>query len=179
MAANSAAKGYARRSRRFRLLRHLGSSRDNARMSTRILLVTHAPLAQALRACALHVFADSAAEVLALDIEADESPEASLARARRLLGEGDAPVLVLTDVLGATPCNVAQRLVAGRAARLVAGVNLPMLLRAIGYRHESLEAVAARAVVGGAQGVMAVVATPLQNQNPRSLHDQDHHHHQQ
>lgn len=137
-------------------------------MSTRILLVTHAPLAQALRACALHVFADSAADVLALDIEADESPEASLARARQLLGEGGAPVLVLTDVVGATPCNVAQRLVAGRSARLVAGVNLPMLLRAICYRHEALEAVAARAVVGGTQGVTAVDAAPVQNQKPDS-----------
>lgn len=138
-------------------------------MSTRILLLTHAPLAHALRACALHVFADSAADVQALDIDADDSPEASLQRARQLLGEGDAPVLVLTDVLGATPCNVAQRLVAGRPARLVAGVNLPMLLRAISYRHEALEAVAARALVGGAQGVVAVEAAALPNQNLRSI----------
>lgn len=148
-------------------------------MNTRILLITHAPLAQALRACALHVFADSADELLALDIPADESPEASLANAHALLGDSAVPVLVLTDVFGATPCNVAQRLVAGRAAQLVAGVNLPMLLRAVSYRHESLEAVAARAIVGGAQGVMAVGAAPLQNQNSRSFHDQDHHHHQQ
>jgi len=148
-------------------------------MNTRILLVTHAPLAQALRACAIHVFADSADDVLALDIAADASPETSLASATALLGEGAAPVLVLTDVFGATPCNVAQRLVAGRAAQLVAGVNLPMLLRAVSYRHETLEAVAARAVVGGTQGVMAVAAAPLQNQSPRSIHDQDHHHHQQ
>lgn len=137
-------------------------------MNTRILLITHAPLAQALRACALHVFADSAADVLALDVLADESPEASLARARALLGEGDEPVLVLTDVLGATPCNVAQRLVTGRAAQLVAGVNLPMLLRAVCYRHETLEAVTARAVAGGIQGVVAVGAAPLQNQDPCS-----------
>lgn len=150
-----------------------------AGMTTRILLLTHAPLAQALRACALHVFADSAADLLALDVEADESPEATLTRAQALLDESAAPVLVLTDVFGATPCNVAQRLVAGRAAQLVAGVNLPMLLRAVSYRHESLEAVAARAVVGGTQGVMAVGAAPLQNQNIRSIHDQDHHHHQQ
>ncbi len=137
-------------------------------MNTRILLITHAPLAQALRACALHVFADSAADVLALDVPADERPEASLARARALLGEGGEPVLVLTDVLGATPCNVAQRLVADRAAQLVAGVNLPMLLRAVCYRHETLEAVTARAVAGGIQGVVAVGAAPLQNQNPCS-----------
>ncbi len=150
-----------------------------AGMTTRILLITHAPLAQALRACALHVFADSAADVMALDVEADESPEATLARAQALLGESDMPVLLLTDLFGATPCNVAQRLVPGRAAQLVAGVNLPMLLRAVSYRHESLEAVAARAVVGGTQGVMAVGAAPLQNQNFRPIHDQDHHHHQQ
>lgn len=137
-------------------------------MNTRILLITHAPLAQALRACALHVFADSADYVLALDVPADESPEVSLARARALLGEGAEPVLVLTDVLGATPCNVAQRLVAGRTAQLVAGVNLPMLLRAVCYRGETLETVAARAVAGGTQGVVIVGAAPLQNHNPCS-----------
>lgn len=148
-------------------------------MNTRILLITHAPLAQALRDCALHVFADCGDDVLALDIAADESPEDSLARARALLGDGAEPVLVLADLFGATPCNVAQRLVAGRAAQLVAGVNLPMLLRAVSYRHEALDAVAARAVTGGIQGVMAVASAPLQNQNSRSFHDQDYHHHQQ
>ena len=148
-------------------------------MNTRILLITHAPLAQALRDCALHVFADSADDVLTIDVGADESPDDTLARARALLGTSGSPVLVLTDVFGATPCNVAQRLVAGRAAQLVAGVTLPMLLRAVSYRHETLDAVAARAVVGGIQGVMAVAAAPLQNQNFRSFHDQDHHHHQQ
>lgn len=148
-------------------------------MNTRILLITHAPLAQALRDCALHVFADSADDVLTIDVSADESPDDTLARASALLGTSGSPVLVLTDVFGATPCNVAQRLVAGRAAQLVAGVNLPMLLRAVSYRHETLDAVAARAVVGGIQGVMAVAAAPLQNQNFRSFHDQDHHHHQQ
>ncbi len=132
-------------------------------MNTRIFLITHAPLAQALRACALHVFADSAADVLALDVLADETPETTLARACALLGEDSAPVLVLTDLFGATPCNVAQRLVAGRAAQLVAGVNLPMLLRAVCYRHEALAVVAARAIAGGSQGVMSVDAAPLQN----------------
>lgn len=135
-------------------------------MNTRILLLTHAPLAQALRACALHVFADSAADVLALDIEADESPEASLAQAGALLGASDSPVLVLTDVFGATPCNVAQRLVAGRPARLLAGVNLPMLLRAICYRHEALETLAARALAGGAQGVVAVAGPSATEPEP-------------
>jgi len=131
-------------------------------MSTRILLITHAPLAQALRACAVHVLDEGAADVLALDVGAQESPEASLQRAHALLATrgtcaSQVPVLVLSDLPGATPCNVAQRLVAQLpAAALVAGVNLPMLLRAINYRHEALPAVAERAAAGGRQAIAQI-----------------------
>ena len=150
-------------------------------MTTRILLLTHAPLAHALRECALHVFADSADDLLALDVPAQEPPETTLARAQELLsahGGLNLPTLVLTDLFGATPCNVAQRLVAPLPARLVAGVNLPMLLRSIGYRHEALDALVARAMVGGSQGVMQVGSSTPQNQGARPSNDQDRHHHQ-
>ena len=101
-------------------------------MNTLIFLIAHAPLAHALRECALHVFADCGDDVRALDVRADAAPEQTLERARALLEDcAERPVLVLTDLFGATPCNMAQRLVEGRAgARLVTGVNLPMLLRA-------------------------------------------------
>ncbi|CAM3535990.1 PTS sugar transporter subunit IIA [Paracidovorax anthurii] len=150
-------------------------------MSTRILLIAHAPLAHALRACALHVFPDSADDILALDVHPNAPPEDTLAAARILLSaeRGDGATLVLTDVFGATPCNVAQRLVDGERSRLVTGVNLPMLLRTVSYRHEPLDALVARAVVGGTQGVMQVAATAPQNQIRRSHHDQDEYHHQQ
>lgn len=151
-------------------------------MTTRILLLTHAPLAHALRECALHVFAERADDLLALDVPAQEPPEVTLARAQELLqahGGLAQPTLVLTDLFGATPCNVAQRLAAQLPARLLTGVNLPMLLRAIGYRHEPLEALAERAMVGGSQGVMRVGDSTPQNQNPRPSHDQDQYHHQQ
>lgn len=153
-------------------------------MTTRILLFTHAPLAHALRECALHVFADSAEDVLALDVPAQEPPEATLMRAEQLLEDHGGLValttLVLTDLFGATPCNVAQRLVAQLpAGRLVAGVNLPMLLRSIGYRHEALEAVAERALAGGSHGVMQVGVNTPQNQSPRPSNDQDPYNHQQ
>ena len=149
-------------------------------MSTRILLIAHAPLAHALRECALHVFADCGADVAALDVPPDASPEDSLAQARTLLGQlGDHSTLVLTDLFGATPCNVAQRLVEGVGARLVTGVNLPMLLRAVSYRAEPLDAVVARAVVGGTQGVMQVAISAPQNQIRRNSHDQDPYDHQQ
>ena len=124
-------------------------------MNTRILIIAHAPLAHALHECALHVLADSASDVLTLDVQPDAPPDATLSVARHLLyPDSERPTLVLTDVLGATPCNVAQRLVQGRNARLVTGVNLPMLLRAICYSAEPLDALTERALVGGAQGVM-------------------------
>ena len=81
-------------------------------------------------------------------------------------------------MFGATPCNVAQKLVDGLNTRLIAGVNLPMLMRAITYRNEPLDALVARALSGGTQGVMQVAVTAPQNQL-RKIHDQNHHDHQQ
>jgi PTS system mannose-specific IIA component len=126
-------------------------------MSTRILLIAHAPLASALRDCALHVFPDCAHAVIAVDVLPNASPEESLQAAQLLLGTLlNQDTLVLTDVFGATPSNVAKRLVSGMQSRLVAGVNLPMLLRTVCYRHEALEVLTQRALSGGAQGVMQV-----------------------
>ena len=127
-------------------------------MKTCFLLIAHAPLASALRECALHVFPDCAHDILALDVQADHAPEDSLATAQQLLSQhGSAPVLVLSDMLGATPCNVAQRLIDGTRTRLVVGMNLPMVLRAISYRAEPLDTLVMRALTGASQAVMQVL----------------------
>ena len=144
-----------------------------------ILIIAHAPLASALRDCALHVFPDCAAGVLALDVLANDAPEHSLQQAyNAMTALATQEVLLLSDVFGATPCNVAQQLGDGSRTRLVAGVNLPMLLRSVCYRHESLEALAARAQAGGTQGVMPVGSTAPQNQTG-TRHASSHHDHQQ
>ena len=142
-----------------------------------ILIIAHAPLAHALRQCALHVFPDCGTALAAIDVQPNLPPEETLAmariamdqlcRAREIRG-----VLVLTDIFGATPSNVAQKLVDGVKSRLITGVNLPMLLRSVSYRNEPLEALVSRAVVGGTQGVMQVAITAPQNQARRN-HDQD------
>jgi PTS system mannose-specific IIA component len=148
-------------------------------MTNGILIIAHAPLASALRQCVVHVFPDGADAVGVFDVQPNVPPEESLAGARQALALLKASqVLVLTDVFGATPCNVAQKLVDGVGVKLVAGVNLPMLLRAVTYRHEPLESLVARALAGGAQGVMSVAVTAPQNQ-PRRTNDQDKHDHQQ
>ena len=144
-----------------------------------IFIIAHAPLASAFRQCVLHVFPDNAAGVAALDVQANMPPEETLAQARIMLQQlGTSHALVLVDVFGATPCNVAQKLVDGVHSKLITGINLPMLLRTVSYRHESLDALVARALVGGAQGVMQVAITAPQNQLRRN-HDQDQHEHQQ
>ncbi|WP_353134559.1 PTS fructose transporter subunit IIA [Limnohabitans sp.] len=135
-------------------------------MSNRILIIAHAPLAKALRDCAMHVYAECAADVIALDVLPDAQPEDTLALAISAAGSAlDEGLLVLTDIFGATPANVAQKLVTGSHAKLIAGVNLPMLFRSVCYRHEPLDALAARALAGGTQGVMQVAITATQNQD--------------
>ena len=141
-----------------------------------ILIVAHAPLASALRDCALHVFPECAEGVQALDIAPNASPEESLVLAKAALAQlNTTEVLLLSDVFGATPSNVAQKLNDGIDTRLLAGVNLPMLLRSVCYRHETLDALAARAQAGGSQGIMPVGSTAPQNQsgprNASSHHD--------
>ena len=148
-------------------------------MNTGILIVAHSPLASALRQCVLHVFPDSADVVAAYDMDADATLDEGLAGARVAMAQLAEPrMLVLTDVFGATPCNVAQRLVDGVRSRLIAGVSLPMLLRAVTYRRESLDVLVARAMAGGTQGVMQVATTAPQNQG-RKKNDQDPDDHQQ
>ena len=145
-----------------------------------ILLIAHAPLAHALRQCALHVFPDVGDVISALDVQPNVPPDESLAAARIALANSGSPrTLILTDVFGATPCNVARRLTDGHNVRLIAGVNLPMLLRALSYRGEALEAMVQRALAGGEQGVMQVAHSAPQNQPQRSHDDQDHHDHPQ
>lgn len=148
-------------------------------MNNGIFIIAHAPLASALRQCVLHVFPDAAPALAVFDVQPNMPSDETLAAAQLTLTLLDSPqTLVLTDLFGATPCNVAQKLVDGVNSRLIAGVNLPMLMRAVTYRHEPLDAWVARVLAGGTQGVMQVAVTAPQNQK-RHIHDQSNHDYQQ
>ena len=148
-------------------------------MNNGIFIIAHAPLASALRQCVLHVFPDASTYVSVLDVQPNTPAEESLAAARMSMDILNSErTLVLTDMFGATPCNVANKLIDGVNSRLVAGVNLPMLLRAVTYRHESMDALVARVLAGGTQGVMQVAVAAPQNQQ-RKANDKNHHDHQQ
>jgi PTS system mannose-specific IIA component len=144
---------------------------------SQLLIVAHAPLASALQAVGAHAFPQCAATVQALDVRPDEDLDALEARLRAMMGAGES--LVLCDALGATPCNVAQRAAYGLRARVVTGVSVPMLWRALCYAGEPLDAWAARAVAGGTHGVLQVAGTRPQNQFHRGHGDASLHHHDQ
>jgi len=146
-----------------------------------LFIIAHAPLASALRAAARHVFPELVDALAAYDVR-PEAGEAQTEReaAQTLAALGDGPVLVLADVFGATPCNIAARLTEGRDARVVVGVNVPMLWRAITYRERPLDELQALALAGARMGVMQVAESRPQNQGrkPRSDDQADGHDHQ-
>ena len=134
-----------------------------------LLIIAHAPLATSLKAVAEHAYPDCAAQLAVLDVHPEAPIEEVEAEARRLLETVRRPdVLVLTDVFGATPCNIAQRLADGVQVKVVAGVNVPMLWRTLCYVDESLDALLARAVAGATQGVMQVATSRPQNQTVKA-----------
>ena len=93
---------------------------------------------------------------------------------------GSTEALVFTDVFGATPCNAARRIGERAGVRVVAGVNVPALWRAVGHRHEPVDRVAELAVSGGQQGLMHVSVTRPQYQSTKhNPDDSQHDHHQQ
>jgi PTS system ascorbate-specific IIA component len=121
-----------------------------------VLVITHGAIGEALLSSAEQILGAKQARTAALGVSRNDDPDAVLERARALaarLDEG-AGVLVLTDMFGATPCNVAARLLADGRIEGVAGVSLPMLVRVLSGRNGSLPAAVQRALSGGAEGVV-------------------------
>jgi PTS system ascorbate-specific IIA component len=146
-----------------------------------LVIIAHRPIASALAEGASHVYAcapeKAESQVRVLDVVPDCDVPATVERARRLVAEVDSGegVLVLVDAYGATPGNVATRLVDPGHVAVVAGVNLPMLLRALCYRAGTLAATVDKAIAGGTQGVVQVAPTPpLQVQSPTQRASQGH-----
>ena len=146
----------------------------------RLLLIAHSPLASALAEVARHTFPECASLLRALDVPPDMPPQDVQAKALAMLSDAT-ETLILTDVFGATPCNVAQRLADGVRVRVVTGVNVPMLWRTLCYAGEPLDALVNRALVGATQGIMqAGGARPQQQSRQAGPEDEeDHRHHQQ
>ena len=125
-------------------------------MTVGVLLLTHEGMGDALVETARHILGRVALKVDAFSIPPGSDIDLALtgAAARvRALDAGDG-VLVLTDVYGATPSNVAERLAPlGLHVQRVSGLNLPMLLRVLNYTEKSLAELAQTAEHGGRGGI--------------------------
>ncbi|WP_233862068.1 PTS sugar transporter subunit IIA [Paraburkholderia adhaesiva] len=123
-----------------------------------ILIIAHAPLATALRECIAHIYGGCPARIGALDVLPDSDPaevvQQANAEVERLREENGA--LVLTDMFGATPSNIAARLATLPQVRVLAGVNLPMLVRAVCYRATPLDMLVEKALTGAGNGVQLI-----------------------
>lgn len=121
-----------------------------------LLLITHDTLGESLIQCACHVLNKRPGQLLQLGVAAGDDPADLLPLARKMLelvdsGEG---VLIITDIYGASPSNLAAKLLETGRIEGLAGANLPMLLRAINYRDKGMETLLSRATGGGRDGVL-------------------------
>jgi PTS system mannose-specific IIA component len=121
-----------------------------------ILIVAHGTLGESLIHCASHVMGERPPQLRQIGVSVHDDPSHLLPQALELVREldrGDG-VLVLSDIYGATPCNLVGKLLKPGRVEGIAGVNLPMLVRALAYRNEPLEVLVEKAVAGGCGGVI-------------------------
>ena len=123
-----------------------------------ILLLTHAPLGQAFIAAVAHVFRGPTERFEAIDVNADQDLLEVNALARQAIARLDdgTGVLVITDIKGGTPANCCNKLADAGRVEVIAGISLPMLLRAITYRRDSLDVVVEMALAGAQSGAVRV-----------------------
>ncbi|HYY16696.1 MAG TPA: PTS fructose transporter subunit IIA [Gammaproteobacteria bacterium] len=122
-----------------------------------MLIISHEEIGRALIQTVIQTLGSSPLPVEILSVPKECYPEALAEHARKAAAslDHDAGVLVLTDMYGATPSNIALRLT-GAKVRIVTGLNLPMLMRVLNYSQLGLDQLAEKAVSGGREGVFLV-----------------------
>ena len=123
-----------------------------------ILIVAHDRLGESLIDAVTHVLGARPSQFDVFPVAATDDPLALLPKARAAVaaldtGEG---VAILSDIYGATPCNLAAKLADAGHVEVIAGVSLPMLVRAFTYRSRGLDMLVKKAVSGGCEGVLHV-----------------------
>jgi mannose PTS system EIIA component len=141
-----------------------------ARLATHmigILIITHGTLAESLIHCASHMLNKRPPRLRQLGVTAQDDLLLMVPQARAMVKELDSGdgVLILTDMYGGSPSNIAAKLVVPGKVEAVAGLNLPMLVRALTYRDGTLATIVNKAVSGGCEGVMRVPAALAAVQN--------------
>lgn len=124
-------------------------------VTTSILMITHDGLGQVLIDLSRAIVNPLPTKVEAMQVPFSSATEAMYQRAKKRCDEMEKAggILILTDLYGSTPGNIATRLYAENRRHVVTGLNLPMLLRALNYCTDNVADLAARAVAGGCDGI--------------------------
>ena len=128
-----------------------------------ILIIAHGNLGDSLIGCMTHVLGKKPDGIAAIQDAGTDSPRELLPSAQRMvaaLDEGDG-VLIITDIFGASPSNLACKLLVPGRIEAITGANVPMLVRAITYRGRGMETLLKRVVSGGCEGVFHIAADPI------------------
>jgi PTS system ascorbate-specific IIA component len=128
-------------------------------MRVNILIITHNLIGQELIATATSILGNNALAIHSLSIPANLEPEqigsyADTIRNSIVQLNSAQGVLILTDVYGATPNNLARYFAASLKAEVVSGINLPMLLRILNYNGQQLDQLVTTAVEGAIKGII-------------------------
>lgn len=121
-----------------------------------ILVVAHNTLGDSLVDCVKHVLGSVPGNLKVLSVYATDDPQQKLAEGHELIQQLDegSGVLILADIFGATPSNLARQLCHAEHVMGVAGVNLPMLLRVVCYPNKSMPELAQIALDGGRECIV-------------------------
>ncbi len=133
-------------------------------MTVGVLLITHPGIGSGMLHIATRIIGKSTLPIKCLDVPPDAALDAVRERAVSMLKVLDrgAGVLVLTDLYGATPHNIAREVAcAGKSTTVLSGLNLPMLLRVFNYPEDDLDTLASKAAEGGTRGIMTCPMTPV------------------
>ena len=128
-----------------------------------ILIIAHGNLGDSLIQCMTHLLGKKPAGITAMQVTGTDDARSLLPSAQRLVAavdEGDG-VLIITDIFGSTPSNIACKLLVPGRVEGVAGANVPMLVRAVTYRTRGMETLLKRVVSGGCEGVFHIDADPV------------------
>ncbi len=122
-----------------------------------ILIIAHGTLGESLIHCASHVMGSRPPLLRQLGVGTHDDPGGLLPQAQQMIRELDEGqgVLILSDIYGATPCNLVTNLLIPGHVEGVAGVNLPMLVRALTYRQgNNIMTLVDKSISGGRDGVV-------------------------
>ena len=127
-----------------------------------IVIIAHDSLGEALARAVTHVLGSRPPQFEVLSIAASDDPLTLLPAARELIAKVDSGsgVLVFSDIFGASPCNLVGKLLKPGRVEGIAGVNLPMLVRAITYRARGMQTMVKKAISGGCEGVLHIETDP-------------------